>query len=82
MVQENEALRVSLESSERIRKQQKDLIQLLQHTNSLVDKSAISLNSAASMSTIHPLPSANEATRISHDFSAAAPSLEAENRSW
>lgn len=43
-------MKISLESSERIRKQQKELINMLQRSNSLAEASVISLNSNASFS--------------------------------
>jgi hypothetical protein len=40
LFQDHESLRISLESSERIRKQQKELIHLLQKAQSAVDATA------------------------------------------
>ena len=73
MIQENDSLKTSLESSERIRVQQKELIHLLQKTNSIGD--AISITSVGSISTI-PSDKGN-ASAVS-----LSPSIAAENRSW
>ena len=69
-------MRISLESSERIRKQQKELIHLLQKSHSLSDSanaSVLSMNSLQSLST------------ISHrdGYESLTPSvIAAENKSW
>ena len=42
--QENEALKISLESSERIYKQQKELISMLQRSQSIAETSIASVN--------------------------------------
>lgn len=49
--QDNDALRISLESSERIRNQQKELIIVLQKSNAMIGESSIlSFNSMSSIS--------------------------------
>jgi uncharacterized protein YlxW (UPF0749 family) len=72
--QEYESVKVSLESSERIRKQQKELINLLQKSHSIaVASDAGSVLSINSISTI-----SHAGNR--HDVSSA--SFAAENREW
>lgn len=72
--QDNEALKVSLESSERIRKQQKELVVLLQRSNAVADNSVLSFGNSVST-----IPRDADA-RSSGEFSAA-PSAD-EHRSW
>jgi len=72
---------VSLESSERIRKQQKELINLLQRSHSIgaVASDTGSILSFNSISSIGEAP-ANTSSRRAADLSSA--SLAAENREW
>ena len=67
--QDNDALRISLESSEKIRKHQKELIYMLQKSHSLADTA--SNLSIASVSTISQ-----------RDALSITPSIAAENRQW
>ena len=79
--QDYESIRVSLESSERIRKQQKELINLLQRSHSIgaVASDTGSILSFNSISSIGEAP-ANTSSRRAADLSSA--SLAAENREW
>lgn len=53
--QDIESLKLSLESSERIRKQQKELISLLQKSNAVSDNISIaSLNSISTIPSVTP----------------------------
>ena len=73
--QDHESLRISLESSERIRKQQKELIHLLQRSQSVTDNMSVSsINSISSIAT----PRESLSAISSH----ITPSITAENRSW
>jgi len=75
--QDHESLRISLESSERIRKQQKELINLLQRSHSVADlSSVVSFNSISTNVT----PIDNKSISSNITFSSSA--LAAENRPW
>lgn len=75
--QDHESLRISLESSERIRKQQKELINLLQRSHSVADlSSVVSYNSISTNAT--PIDSKSISSNITFSSSALA----AENRPW
>jgi hypothetical protein len=75
--QDHESLRISLESSERIRKQQKELISLLQRSQSVTDlSSVVSFNSISTNAT----PIENRSISSNVTFSSSA--LAAENRPW
>lgn len=75
--QDHESLKISLESSERIRKQQKELINLLQRSHSVADlSSVVSFNSISTNVT----PIDNKSISSNITFSSSA--LAAENRPW
>jgi hypothetical protein len=75
--QDHESLRISLESSERIRKQQKELISLLQRSQSVTDlSSVISFNSISTNAT--PIENRSLSSNVTYSSSALA----AENRPW
>ena len=85
--QENEALKISLESSERIRKQQKELISMLQKSQSFAEMS---------ISSVHSYPhsdmnddNSTQVTQMSGIMSqmsngriSASSSMKEENKSW
>jgi hypothetical protein len=81
LAQDYESVKVSLESSERIRKQQKELINLLQRSHSLaVASDSGSVLSINSISTISHVGNNGHADSRGTDVSSA--SFAAENREW
>jgi hypothetical protein len=83
-------MKISLESSERIRKQQKELIDMLQRSQSLTEMSVASFNSYSSSlrgggrgdddeSTIASYSVVNG---ISNKYASSSNSLQEENKSW
>lgn len=81
--QDNDALRVSLESSERIRVQQKELIAILQKSHAMISESSVvSFNSMSSIShkgeydlaQVHPFPLHHTDHHHDHDTGHSMPS--------
>ena len=89
--QQNEALQISLESSERIRKQQKELISMLQRSQSLADISIASVHSYPSH-TGGGINDDDSSTQLTHNSGigsqmsngpiSASSSMQEENKSW
>ena len=77
--QDHDSLRISLDSSERIRKQQKDLIALLQRSSSVADNASldISMNSGSGSGS-----ASVSIASVGVSGSVSSRTLAAENRPW